>query len=89
MLTRSRSSDELPFYMVGEVYGWEESQGKSYNFGDRSVDFFAFGYDALINFGFKREAAGSLDSLFSRVLHGPADGRAGRRVAGQLRHQSR
>ena len=27
--------DELPFYMVGEVYGWEESQGKSYNFGDR------------------------------------------------------
>jgi alpha-amylase len=58
--------DSLPFYMVGEVYGWEPSQGRAYNFGDRTVDFFANGYDALINFGFKQDAAGSLDSLFSR-----------------------
>lgn len=58
--------DELPFYMVGEVYGWDESQGRGFNFGDRTVDFFANGYDALINFGFKRDAAGSLDSLFTR-----------------------
>ncbi|HEV8356925.1 MAG TPA: alpha-amylase family glycosyl hydrolase [Gemmatimonadales bacterium] len=58
--------DSLPFYMVGEVYGYEPGQGRMYNFGDRSVDFFAHGYDALINFGFKREAAGSLDSVFTR-----------------------
>ena len=58
--------DELPFYMVGEVYGWDESQGRGFNFGDRTVDFFANGYDALINFGFKRDAAGSLDSMFTR-----------------------
>jgi alpha-amylase len=57
--------DTLPFYMVGEVYGWEPSQGRKYNFGDRAVDFFASGYDALINFRFKSDAAGSLDSLFS------------------------
>ena len=67
--------DDLPFYMVGEVYGWEPSQGRSYNYGDRTVDFFAHGYDGLINFGFKRDVAGSLDSVFARysaALHSGA-----------------
>jgi alpha-amylase len=68
----------LPFYMVGEVYGWEPSQGRNYDFGDRAVDFFANGYGALINFRFKSDAAGSLDSLFSAysaTLHqGPLRG---------------
>jgi alpha-amylase len=59
--------DSLPFYMIGEVYGYEPSQGRAYNFGDRTVDFFAYGYDGLINFGFKREAAESLDDLFTRT----------------------
>lgn len=58
--------DSLPFYMLGEVYGYELSQGRAYDFGDRTVDFFAYGYDGLINFGFKREAAGVLDDLFAR-----------------------
>ncbi len=58
--------DSLSFYMVGEVYGWEPSQGKGYNYGDRTVDFFSNGYDALINFGFKGDAAGPLDQLFTR-----------------------
>lgn len=64
--------DDLPFYMVGEVYGWDPGQGRSFDFGDRSVDYFAHGYDALINMGFKRDAAAPLDSLFTRysaVLH--------------------
>jgi alpha-amylase len=30
------------------------------------VDFYSHGYDGLINFGFKAEAAGSLDSVFSK-----------------------
>lgn len=58
--------DHLPFYMMGEVYGFEAGQGRAYSFGDRSIDFFANGYDGLINFGFKREAQGSLDSLYTR-----------------------
>lgn len=65
--------DDLPFYMVGEVYGWDPSQGRTYNFGDRTVDYFAHGYDGLINFAFRRDAAGPLDSVFSRyaaALHG-------------------
>jgi alpha-amylase len=57
--------DPLPFYMVGEVYGWEVSQGRHYDFGDRTVDFFSRGYDALINFGFKSDT-GSWDSLFTK-----------------------
>jgi alpha-amylase len=44
------------------------------------VDFFANGYDALINFGFKNDTAGSLDDLFTRyasTLHdGPLRGEA-------------
>ena len=58
--------DSLPFYMVGEVYGWSAAGGKGYGFGDRTVDYFDHGYDALINFGFKTDAAGAPDSLFSR-----------------------
>lgn len=64
----------LPFYMVGEVYDYTPENGRLYNFGDKQVDFFAFGYDALINFAFKRFAAISTDSLFAfqaGVLAGP------------------
>lgn len=67
--------DSLPFYAVGEVYGWDVNQGRDYDFGDRKVDFYRFGYDGLINFGFKWQARGSLDSLFtsySAALHGGA-----------------
>ena len=67
--------DNLPFYMVGEVYGWDPSQGRTYSYGDRTVDFFAHGYDGLINFGFKSDIAGSIDSVFTRysgALHGGA-----------------
>jgi alpha-amylase len=69
-----KAIDTLPFYMVGEVYGYELSHGRDFNFGDRTVDFFAYGYDALINFGFKREAAGDLDSMFSRYAGALGDG---------------
>jgi alpha-amylase len=69
--------DSIPFYMVGEVYGWEPSQGRAYSFGDRTVDFFANGYDALINFGFKSDS-GSLERLFTRysatINQGPLRG---------------
>ena len=71
----AQALDSLPFYMVGEVYGYEPSQGHNFSFGDRTVDYFSHGYDALINFAFKAEAHGSLDSLYARysaTLHGGA-----------------
>jgi len=66
--------DSLPFYMVGEVYGYSAGQGRAYDFGDRTVDYFAHGYDALINFGFKGDAAGALDDLFTRYAAALHDG---------------
>jgi alpha-amylase len=67
--------DSLPFYMMGEVYGYEPGQGRDFPFGDRTVDFFAHGYDGLINFGFKRDAAGALNDVFTQyaaTLHSGA-----------------
>jgi alpha-amylase len=61
-----RVLDDRPFYMLGEVYNYQLSQGRDFDFGDRTVDYFDYGYDGLINFGFKSEAAGSLDDLFTR-----------------------
>jgi alpha-amylase len=59
--------DGLPFYMMGEVYNYDLNNGRYFDFGgDQTVDFFDYGYDGLINFGFKREAGGSLDDLFTR-----------------------
>lgn len=75
----SQVLDSLPFYMVGEVYGYSPDQGHQFDFGDKKVDFFAYGYDALINFAFKAEARGSLDSLYTKysaILHGPLNGMA-------------
>jgi alpha-amylase len=60
-----RITGDLPFYMMGEVYGWEVGHGREYDFGDRKVDFFSHGYDGLINFGFKRDAAAPPESLFT------------------------
>ena len=60
-----KALDSLPFYMVGEVYGWDPSQGLTYNYGDSVVDFFTHGYDGLINFAFKRDVAGNLVSVFN------------------------
>jgi len=74
---RAQVLDSLPFYMMGEVYGYEPGQGREYSFGDRTVDYFANGYDGLINFGFKSDAAWPLDSLFTRygaMLHGALRG---------------
>lgn len=52
-----RLPGDLPFYMVGEVFNFgmsdfENSQGRFYNYGDRQADFYAHGFDALINMGF-------------------------------------
>jgi alpha-amylase len=58
--------DDLPFHMMGEVYNYGLSHGRDFDFGDRTVDFFDYGYDALINFDFKSGDEASLDDLFTR-----------------------
>jgi alpha-amylase len=70
--------DDLPFYMVGEVYGYYAINGRDYNYGDTIVDFFDEGFTSMINFGFKDAAKSSYESIFSRydeALQGPLKGK--------------
>jgi alpha-amylase len=71
--------DNNDFYMVAEVYGYGISAGRLFNFGDREVDFFAHGIDAMINFEFKESAKMPYEKLFSTYsekLNGPLRGRS-------------
>lgn len=65
--------DEEDFYMVGEVYNYSIDTRKVFDYGDRQVDFFANGFESLINFSFKADANGSYEELFNKystVLNG-------------------
>jgi alpha-amylase len=69
--------DDNDFYMVAEVYGYGISGGRLFNFGDREVDFYAQGINAMINFEFKESAKMSCEELFasySDQLYGPLKG---------------
>lgn len=70
--------DDREFFMVGEVYHYgvndfASSDGRLYDFGDRKVDFFNYGFDSLINMGFAAHAEQDMESIFSEyssILHG-------------------
>lgn len=62
--------DNNEFYMVGEVSGYHVSSGRLYDFGDRKVDYYNNGFDALINFGMISDAKNlSYEALFSKYDH--------------------
>jgi alpha-amylase len=63
-----------PFYMMGEVYNYNMTSGREFDFGDRTVNFFDFGYDGLINFDFKQNTGESLDELFTRYAAALGEG---------------
>jgi len=59
--------DDNGFYLVGEVYNYNISHGRAYDFGDRKVDYFDKAFDALINFELKYNAAQQdYETMFSR-----------------------
>jgi alpha-amylase len=69
--------DEAPFYMVGEIYFYEMTNGRTYDFGDRKVDYFNDSFDALINFDLRASADRSYEEVFSSyndVLNGALKG---------------
>lgn len=68
---------DRPFYMLGEVYGYGLTGGRDFSYGDETVDFFADGYDALINFGFKDDAKEPFEELFSTYAAALGDGLRG------------
>lgn len=58
--------DNNPFYMVGEVYNYGISGGRPFDFGDKKVDYFANGFDALINFELKYDANQPYEKVFNK-----------------------
>jgi alpha-amylase len=61
----SKVLDNNGFYTTGEVSGYNISGGLYYDFGDKKVNYFANGFNSLINFEFKNEAKKDYESLFS------------------------
>jgi len=69
---QDRVLDDNPFYMVGEVYNYGISSGREFDFGDKKVDFFDYGFKSLINFELKSDADKSYETIFkkySKLLH--------------------
>ena len=57
--------DSNSFYTTGEVWGYTLGGGLYFDFGDKKVNYFANGFNSLINFEFKNEANKDFESLFS------------------------
>ena len=73
----AKKLDDQPFYMVGEVYGYNIANGRQYDFGDRKVDYYAYGFTSLINFGAKYDAKLPYEQMFAQYsaqLQGPLKG---------------
>ncbi len=68
--------DDTPFYMLGEVYNFgplgfrnTPENTRDFDFGDRVVDFYDFGFDSLINMGFASHAQWDYEKHFSAYAH--------------------
>ena len=69
--------DDTPFYMVGEAYNYGISGGRNFDFGDKKVDYFANGFNSLINFELKTDAEKNYEAIFkkySSLLHSKLNG---------------
>jgi alpha-amylase len=65
-------TDYQPFYMVGEVMNWGMLGFKNavestlaYDYGDKKVNFFEFGFDGLINMGFVEHVQQDIETLYN------------------------
>ncbi|MEM6720637.1 MAG: alpha-amylase family glycosyl hydrolase [Bacteroidota bacterium] len=58
--------DDSSFYVLGELYGYGIDGKRLYDFGDQKVDYFANGFDNLINFQFKHDAKKDYETIFSK-----------------------
>jgi alpha-amylase len=65
---KEKVMDANDFYLVGEVYNYNISSGQIFDFGDKKVNYFENGFNSLINFEFKWNAAQltSYEALFSK-----------------------
>jgi len=69
---------DLPFFMTAEVYGYGIKSGREFAYDDGTkVDYFANGFDSMINFSMAGDAAKGYEQLFSgysALLNGPLQG---------------
>ncbi len=71
--------DDNSFYMVGEVYNYGITGGREFDFGDKKVDFFDYGFKSLINFDLKVDANDDYEKVFkkySKLLHTKLKGKS-------------
>ncbi|MEM7084537.1 MAG: alpha-amylase family glycosyl hydrolase [Bacteroidota bacterium] len=69
--------DDVPFYMVGEIYFYNLNTGQVYDFGDKKVDYFGKSFDALINFDLRSTRDKTWEAVFSNyseILQTEMDG---------------
>lgn len=69
--------DNNPFYSIAEVYNYNISAGKNFDFGDKKVNYFENGFDNMINFEFKYDAQKDYEFIFSKysaILNGELKG---------------
>jgi alpha-amylase len=53
------------FYMTAETYNYAIAHGPAFDLGDIKVNYFANGFDSMINFSMKSDAKASYEELFS------------------------
>lgn len=72
--------DDNNFFTVGEVYNYGISGGQYFDFGDKKVNYYNNGFDALINFQMKWDAAQKskeeVFSQYSQTLHNELAGKS-------------
>ena len=62
----SKVLDDNKFYTIAEVYNYGVSAGKNFDFGDKKVNYFAHGFNSMINFEFKWDAQREYEYIFSK-----------------------
>jgi len=74
----SAHAGDLPFFMTSEVYGYSVKSGRQYAYDDGTkVDYFANGFDSMINFSMAGDARQGYEQMFSdysKALNGPLKG---------------
>lgn len=58
--------DNNAFHMFGEVYNYGISGGRDFDFGDKKVDYFNYGFNSLINFELKYDAQNDYETIFKK-----------------------
>jgi alpha-amylase len=69
--------DNSPFYTIAEVYNYNISAGKTFDFGDKKINYFENGFNNMINFEFKYDAQKDYEFIFSKystILNGALKG---------------